>query len=89
MATEGEQVLHLLQNDEWDLLITDFQMPKMDGMMLAEQVRLTQPALPIMIITGYSELISPQAIKTLSLNYILDKPVKLTKIRSVVSDLLR
>ncbi|MEM7033688.1 MAG: response regulator [Chloroflexota bacterium] len=86
---DSEQALQHLQSTPVDLLITDLQMPKMDGLTLIRQLRIGQPSLPVIMITGYSELIPVEEAKTLSINHILDKPVKLAKIRTVVSDLLR
>ena len=89
IANNSQQALQNLEAAKFDLLITDLQMPKMNGLMLVRQSRLIQPLLPIMMITGYSELISTTDAQTLAINYILDKPVKLATIRAVVRELLR
>lgn len=56
-AYSGAQALELLRSGpEFDLLITDFSMPKMTGGELAVAVRALYPNLPILLATGYAEL---------------------------------
>jgi PAS domain S-box-containing protein len=56
-AGSGAQALEFLQKDQqFDLLITDFSMPKMTGVQLAKAVREMRPELPILLATGYAEL---------------------------------
>jgi PAS domain S-box-containing protein len=52
----GVQALEVLEKREFDLLITDFSMPRMTGMQLAKAVREMRPELPILLATGYAEL---------------------------------
>ena len=56
-ANSGAKALKLLQADPvYDLLITDFSMPRMNGLQLAMAVRAFLPELPILLATGYTEL---------------------------------
>lgn len=57
-AGDGEQALRLFRRNPPDLLVTDLQMPIMDGIELVQMVRAKVPAqqLPILVITGvYAE----------------------------------
>lgn len=45
-----------------DLLITDFSMPGMTGLQLAEAARRLRPDLPILLATGYAELPSGEVV---------------------------
>ncbi|WP_425327832.1 PAS domain S-box protein [Pseudomonas nitroreducens] len=53
-AESARTALGLLEQSSFDLLITDFAMPDMDGMQLIQQVRLLQPALACVLTTGYA-----------------------------------
>jgi len=56
-AHSGMEALALVDGDgEFDLLITDFSMPHMNGAQLALAVRKKHPNLPILLATGYAEL---------------------------------
>jgi len=56
-ATSGDDALKVLRTDRSvDLMITDYAMPGMTGVQLAEQARVLRPNLPILLATGYAEL---------------------------------
>jgi PAS domain S-box-containing protein len=56
-ANSGKQALAILQADQsFDLLVTDFSMPGMNGGELSRKARELIPALPILIATGYADL---------------------------------
>lgn len=65
----------LKQGLEPELLITEMQMPGIDGMAVAHYARQLYPQLPIILLTGYPELVGRQA-KTLSPSpRVFTKPV--------------
>ena len=53
-ASDGQQALDLLVDKSFDVVVTDYKMPRMDGAQLAERIRAVQPGLPILLITGYT-----------------------------------
>jgi len=56
-ASSGAAALDVLKSGKpIDLLITDYAMPGMTGMQLAETVRKLRPDLPILLATGYADL---------------------------------
>jgi CheY-like chemotaxis protein len=61
-AGDGAQALELLYTRRFDLVITDYLMPKVDGVDLVEQVHLLQPNMPIIFMTGSLAAISGKAI---------------------------
>ena len=87
-ATNGEQALQLFKQRSFDLLITDYEMPGIDGITLAIQVRRLYPHTATIVITGYGDSLSQEPLKNGSIQHILDKPVKLAEIRSVVLEML-
>ena len=55
-AASGAQALALFDSEQdFDLVITDMVMPKMNGAQLAQAIRLIRPHLPIILATGYAE----------------------------------
>jgi CheY-like chemotaxis protein len=53
----GDQALAALAIDgHFDLMITDFSMPRMNGAELAKAARSLRPSLPILLATGFAEL---------------------------------
>ncbi|TGN62195.1 PAS domain-containing sensor histidine kinase [Paracoccus liaowanqingii] len=56
-AYSGTKALDILRSEAvFDLLITDFSMPRMNGGQLAREARKLRPTLPILLATGYAEL---------------------------------
>lgn len=56
-AYSGPEALDILQaRSDIDALITDFGMPGMTGLELAEAARQLRPGLPVLLVTGYAEL---------------------------------
>ena len=56
-AASGAEALAILgRGQEIDMLITDYAMPGMTGLQLAEAVRGVMPGLPILLATGYADL---------------------------------
>ena len=56
-TADGAEALETLQSENggFDLLLTDIQMPVMDGIALALAVARDFPALPILLMTGYAD----------------------------------
>jgi CheY-like chemotaxis protein len=56
-ANSGKHALEILSDAERiDLMITDYSMPKMNGIELAMMAQELRPGLPILLATGYAEL---------------------------------
>lgn len=55
-ARNTEQARRHLDNQEFDLLILDIQLPQEDGISFLKHVREVQPGLPTMLISGYPDV---------------------------------
>ncbi len=67
VAADGEAAMRLLRQPDahYDLLISDLNMPGIDGLMLIREAQRIDPALPAIVITGYSS--ESSAIEALNL----------------------
>jgi CheY-like chemotaxis protein len=54
-AISGRDALRCLRGHVVDLVVTDFAMPQMTGVQLADAVRAEWPDLPVLLVTGYAE----------------------------------
>ena len=86
-ASDGAVALEILQMFRFDLVITDFVMPKLNGIKFVEQLHTLQPRLPIIFITGYLSAISGKAILD-EVAEVLQKPFEPDLLRSTVQRLL-
>jgi PAS domain S-box-containing protein len=62
------------QPDKYDLVITDLTMPQMTGVDLAKKLLSIKPGIPIILCTGFSEVLTPEKAKMLGIRNILMKP---------------
>jgi CheY-like chemotaxis protein len=88
-ATQGENALQLFRQQHFDLLITDYQMPQLDGIALAEKIRQLSSQIPIIIITAFDDEKLHQQATKLSINIILRKPVEITELHQAASEALQ
>jgi len=51
-AADGVQVLEEIEKADFDLVLTDLQMPNMNGLQLLEHVTRIRPGLPVIVMTG-------------------------------------
>jgi two-component system nitrogen regulation response regulator NtrX len=55
-ASDGEQGLQLFQSKNFDLVLCDIKMPKMDGMEVLQQIMLVNPEVPVIMISGHGTI---------------------------------
>ncbi len=88
-ARNGFEAVKIIDNENVDCCFTDINMPQMDGLELAERIRLKDNTLPVIIMTGYPSL--ENTIRTLK-NGVVDfliKPVNLSQMELCVERVLR
>jgi CheY-like chemotaxis protein len=51
-AANGVEAIEQIAVKSYDLIVTDYMMPKMDGLELTRKIKTISPSLPILIITG-------------------------------------
>lgn len=86
-ATNGEDALEIIKQQQPHILFTDIRMPIMDGLELIKNALLIQPNLKIVIISGYDEFeYAQKAIRYGVTDYLL-KPVKLARLSETAQKL--
>lgn len=89
-AENGKKALEIFRNGhKVDLLVTDIEMPVMDGFELLAHVKKDFPAIPVIVITG---LITPkikEQLKTIGDHICIEKPISFMELRRKIIDELR
>jgi CheY-like chemotaxis protein len=67
--------LFTAQPDIFDLVITDMTMPKMTGDKLAQAIMKIRPEMPVILCTGFSDLINEESAKALGIREYVTKPI--------------
>jgi CheY-like chemotaxis protein len=55
-AENGKSAIHLFQENDFDLIISDIRMPEMDGLSMLRTIKKSHPQTPVIIISAYREL---------------------------------
>ncbi|MCF8056531.1 MAG: PAS domain S-box protein [Desulfocapsa sp.] len=75
--------------EAWDLLITDLTMPGMTGKELAGKVSQLHPALPIILYTGYGDILNSCQEEGLAVSACLQKPVSMQELLTTTAQVLQ
>ena len=84
-AANGREALEKFHQSEFDLVITDRGMPEMNGDALAEAIKGESPNMPIIMLTGFGEMMTSNNEKPAGVDVILGKPVTPAALRQVVT----
>ncbi|MEW6218095.1 MAG: response regulator [Thermodesulfobacteriota bacterium] len=78
----------LAHPDRYDLVITDMTMPSLTGAELAQRMLAARAGLPIVLCTGFSELIDGEKARRQGIKAFLMKPVSIRELATVMRELL-
>lgn len=86
LASDGPEALAKLTKGRFDLLLTDYSMPKMNGDRLAASVRATDPAVRIAMLTGFGSQLPQRAPLRLDVDAIIAKPFTFESLRRGIAE---
>lgn len=89
VAANGEEALNLLQNNQYDLMITDIGMPNMSGWQLAERIKGNYPEMKVAVVTGWGADVSNEEKEKYGLGYVLAKPIRMVQLNHLVGEVLQ
>jgi CheY-like chemotaxis protein len=82
-ACHGRAALELARQSSFDVVISDVRMPCMGGLELLERLMLEEPELPVVLMSGSSELANRQSAVDVGAFDYLSKPIGLLDIQVV------
>lgn len=83
-AANGREALQKLRARRFDLMISDIQMPEMDGSRLLGITRHEFPDLPVVVITGYARLETAVEVLRLGAVNFITKPFRTKEIKEII-----
>lgn len=87
-ASNGKEVLNLLNSNKCDLLILDRKMPLMDGIECISEIRKNQINVPIILASG-SQTDNTEILSSLKIDHTLSKPYNFEEMLSIVEELIQ
>jgi CheY-like chemotaxis protein len=88
IASNAIEALALLKAHHFDIVLTDFQMPQMDGFALAERIKKTTPDLPVVMMTGMRGSKIEDMLKSGLIDEIILKPFSIHAMKRVLEYLM-
>ena len=83
-ADSGRTALRILEHQSFDIVFTDHGMPEMSGREFATILRKQQPMLPIVLLTGDTEVGQADTV----ISAVIAKPFKLDQLQTIIRVLM-
>jgi len=88
-ARDGTEALELARNNKVDLLVTDLNMPKMDGLSLLKHIKASPrlSEMPVLVVSSLTNQAKIEELMSLGASAILGKPVSPVDISEALEQL--
>ncbi len=87
-ASNAEDALSVISHHTVNLVITDIRMKRQSGVTLLMHIKHLHPRLPVIVMTGYPNLIPEADIRHYGAEYLFVKPLELDQLRDAVRNCL-
>ena len=81
---DGVQGINLVENENFDLILCDIKMPKMDGIEVLTQIKKIKPEIPVIMISGHGDLDTAVHSMRLGAFDYISKPPDLNRLLNTV-----
>ncbi len=88
LSSDGDEGLELFKQNQYDAVLLDIKMPKMDGIEVLEKIHSLSPDVPVIMITGHGNVdTAVEAIKKGAYDFI-EKPLDLNRLLITIRNAL-
>ena len=84
-AENGREGLEKFRAGEFDLVMTDRSMPEMNGDALAAAIKQLRPAQPVLLLTGFGDIMAGAGELPAGVDLVVSKPFTLTTLRTAIA----
>lgn len=88
LAATGEEGVEKFKAREFDLVITDLGMPGISGWEVTRICKSLNPAIPVIMVSGWGNQINDEMVLTSGLDGIMAKPFEMNKINTMIQETL-
>jgi DNA-binding NtrC family response regulator len=82
-STEAFEIFSV-DPSRFDLVVTDQTMPRMNGLRLAKELHKIRPDIPIILLTGHSDAVTPDSLEEAGIKELLMKPLRKQRLAEVI-----
>jgi len=87
-ASCGQEGLAILEKEPFDVVVTDFSMPGISGLQVAERVKEIRPEVPVILVSGWAVQRDEPEVRRSGVDFVLQKPCSLADFREAVAKAL-
>lgn len=84
-ATDGKEALKIINNEELNYVVTDYQMPYMTGLELYKYIKEKNLLIPSILVTGTDDMNIIEEAKKLGIDEIIFKPVNFADLEKIIN----
>jgi CheY-like chemotaxis protein len=88
-AEDGAAALKKFQDGCFDLVMTDRAMPELSGDQLAAEVKALRPSIPVILLTGFGDLMNAEGEKPTGVDAVVSKPFTMASLRTALADVMK
>jgi CheY-like chemotaxis protein len=85
-TSSGIEAIEIFKKNDFDLILTDLEMPEMSGWEIARLIKKLSPDSMIVLITGWGETIDSAQLREGGIHTIINKPFRVDQILSLVGE---
>ncbi|MEA3212638.1 MAG: hypothetical protein QOE70_5695 [Chthoniobacter sp.] len=87
-AASAREAIEKFREGRFDLVITDRAMPEINGDELAATIKRLQPRKPVIMLTGFSDLMSATGAHAENIDLMISKPARLDDLRKAILEVM-
>ncbi len=87
-ASNGVDAMSIFEGQSFDFVLSDVQMPKMDGVAFLNEIQKIDPDLPLIVMTGLSHVGNASNVDELNIRGVLTKPFSFEDLILMIKEVL-
>jgi signal transduction histidine kinase len=87
-AVNGREGLEKFREGTFDIVLTDRAMPEMNGDALAAEIKRVKPSQPVILLTGFGDLMASSGEKPTGIDLVVGKPFTLGTLRNAIAKVI-
>lgn len=88
VASDGAEALGRARSLDFDLLLTDLRMPRIDGLLLAQRIRALRPEIKVVLHTGSVPADLPTSPPQVGIDAVIHKGLPVDELRALLASLM-
>ena len=85
LAVNGRDGLAKFSAGEFDIVLTDRSMPEMEGDELAREIKKVKPDVPVILITGFGDIMATTGEKPEGVDHVMSKPFTMAGLQNMLA----